>query len=308
MLEMIQGSLDAIMRNATPLVLTALGGMYTARAGILNFSLEGIMIIGAFNAVWGSYLTGSPWFGLVLAMAGGLLMSLILGFCSITAKVNQVVAGTGINVLGLGLSSYLNNLVYGYGVQPTNVASFKPIAIPLLSDIPVIGDMIFNQTVLTYIMYGVIIISWFVIFKTPFGLSLRAIGDSPHAAASLGINVDRRKYQAVVLSGILGGIGGAYLSVGALSSFLDGMTSGRGYLAWGVVTVGKWNPFGILAAGLVFGAGESLQMRLQSLGVDIPYQFLVMVPYLLTLLVMNGFIGKTEAPHALGVPYIKGEK
>ncbi|MEL7610124.1 MAG: ABC transporter permease [Bacillota bacterium] len=301
----IQGVLDSAIRYSTPLSLAALGGMYTARTGILNFSLEGIMTMGAFMAVWGSYLTGEPWMGVLFGIVGGLSMGLVLGVCAISGGVNQVVAGTGVNILGLGLASFLNNIVYG-GVTPTKVASFEKIAIPLLSKIPVIGPMLFDKKILTFLLYGIVLVSWFVIYKTPFGLKMRAIGDNPAAADSLGINVNRMRYIAVVISGILGGLAGAALSIGELSTYLDNMVAGRGYLAWGAVTVGQWNPVGVMLTGLLFGLGEAVQMRMQAAGSILPYQFLVMLPYVLTILVMNGFIGKTEAPHSMGKPFLKG--
>lgn len=307
-LEALESMLKSVMGYATPLILAALGGMYTAKVAVLNFSLEGIMIMGACMGCYGSWLTGSAWGGALFGMLGGLSMALVLGFASIETKVNQVVAGTGVNVLGLGLSIFLSSIIYGSAGQPTKVAAFSPIDIPVLSDIPVVGQMLFYQHPLTYIMYGVIIVSWFVIYKTPFGLNMRAVGDHPAAADSLGIHVNGLRWKAVVISGLLGGLAGAALSIGSLSTFQENMTAGRGYLAWGVVTVGKWNPIGILLAGLVFGCGEAVQMRLQMDGFNIPYQFLSMLPYILTMLVVNGVIGKSEPPFAMGKPFVKGEK
>ena len=304
----IASLLKSVMGYATPLILGAIGGMYTAKVAVLNFSLEGIMIMGACMACYGSWLTSSPWIGVIFGMLGGLSMALVLGFASIETKVNQVVAGTGVNVLGLGLSIYLSSIIYGDVGLPTKVNSFSPVKIPILSEIPIIGDFLFNQHPLTYMMYVIIIVSWFVIFRTPFGLKMRAVGDHPAAADSLGINVNRLRWQAIFISGLIGGLAGAALSIGSLSTFQENMTAGRGYLAWGVVTVGKWNPFGIFLAGLVFGCGEAVQMRLQMHGVHSPYQFLSMIPYLLTLLVVNGAIGKSEPPFAMGKPFVKGEK
>ena len=307
-LEAITSMLKSVMGYATPLVLAALGGMYTAKTGVLNFSLEGIMAMGACMACYGSWLSGNAWVGALFGAVGGLSMALVLGFASIETKVNQVVAGTGVNVLGLGLSLYLSSLIYCDAGLPTVVSSFAPVAVPALSEIPVIGQMFFFQHSLTYVMYGVIIISMLIIFKTPFGLQMRAIGDAPAAADSLGINVNRVRWIAVIISGILGGLGGASMSIGSLSTFQEGMIAGRGYLAWGVVTVGKWNPIGILLAGLLFGAGEAAQMRMQMVGVNIPYQFLCMFPYLLTMLAVNGLLGKSEPPLAMGKPFVKGAK
>lgn len=304
----IVGYLQSVMRMATPIILASLGGMFTARVGIINFALEGIMIMGAFMGAYGSYLTGSPWFGLLLGMLGGLLMSLILGFTAITAKVNQVVASTGINIFGIGMTSYLLNVVYGIGAKPSTVESFSTVPIPVLSEIPFLGPMLFDQTVLTYLTFLLVPICWYVVYKTPFGLSIRAVGDHPAAADSVGISVPKTRYLATMLSGILGGMGGAFLSIGTLSIFMEKLTSGRGYLAWATITVGKWNPFGIFGASLFFGAADALQMRLQALSVNFPYQFLLMIPYLMTMLALVGLIGKTEGPHSMGKPYVKGDK
>ncbi|MEI7885686.1 MAG: ABC transporter permease, partial [Clostridia bacterium] len=284
----ISGYLQSVIRMATPLALASIGGMFTARTGIMNFALEGIMIMGAFMGAYGSYLTGNPWFGVLLSIVGGISMALILGFTSVTAKVNQVVAGTGINMLAMGLTSYLQNVIYGIGAKPSTVASFKTIALPLISNIPLIGPVLFKQTVFTYFVYFLVPISAYVIFKTPFGLAMRAVGDYPAAADSLGISVPKIRYISVILSGALGGLSGAFLSIGTLSVFMEKMTSGRGYLAWATVTVGKWNPFGIFGASVLFGAADALQMRLQSLSINFPYQFLVMLPYILTMLVLAG--------------------
>lgn len=307
-ITMITSILKSIMGYATPLALASLGGMYTAKAGVLNFSLEGIMAMGACMACYGSWLTGSAWGGALFGMLGGLSMALVLGFASIETKVNQVVAGTGVNVLGLGLSLYLSSLIYGEEGLPTVVESFEPIAIPILSDIPIIGHMFFYQHALTYVMFVVVIFSLWLIWKTPFGLSVRCIGDAPAAADSLGIKVNYTRWIVVIISGLLGGLGGASMSIGSLSTFQEGMIAGRGYLAWGVVTVGKWNPVGILGASLLFGAGEAIQMRLQLLGINIPYQILSMLPYLLTMFAVNGLLGKAEPPFAMGKPFVKGAK
>lgn len=307
-IEVIESMLKSVMGYATPLILGALGGMYTAKVAVLNFSLEGIMIMGACMGCYGSWLTGSAWCGAAFGMLGGLSMALILGFASIETKVNQVVAGTGVNVLGLGLSIFLTSIIYGQAGVPIKVEAFSPVAIPVLSNIPIVGKMLFYQHPLTYIMYVIIIVSWFVIYKTPFGLNMRAVGDHPAAADSLGIHVNKLRWQAIVISGLLGGLAGATLSIGSLSTFQENMTAGRGYLAWGVVTVGKWNPIGIFLAGLVFGCGEAIQMRLQMIGINIPYQFLSMLPYVLTMLVVNGVLGKAEPPFAMGKPFVKGEK
>jgi ABC-type uncharacterized transport system permease subunit len=178
----------------------------------------------------------------------------------------------------------------------------------LLSEIPIIGEIFFNQIPMVYIAILLVPICWYIVYKTSFGLTMRAVGENPKAADSVGLNVVLTRYIAIIISGFLGGLGGAFLSIGHLSVFMEKMTSGKGYVAWSSVTVGKWNPFGILGAALLFGAADALQLRLQAIGVKIPHQFFLMLPYVLTMLVLTGFIGRTVSPAALGKPYSKESK
>lgn len=304
----IIGFLEATIRVSTPILLAALGGLFASKAGIINFAMEGIMCSGAFFGFYGSFLTGSPWLGALCGMAGGIAVALILGFASITAKVDQVVAGTGINILAAGLTSYLLSTVFGTGSRPSQVNAFQPLPIPLLSKIPVIGPLFFNQIPVVYIAFILVPVVWYIMNKTGYGLNLQAVGEHPRAADSLGINVVKMRWGAIVISGLLGGLGGAFLSIGQLSVFMENMTSGRGYMAWSAVTVGRWNPLGILGASVLFGAAEALQLRLQTVGIEIPRQFFLMLPYILTMLVLMGFVGKGGSPKALGKPYTKGER
>jgi simple sugar transport system permease protein len=301
----IIGYFQAVVRMASPILIASLGGMFTARAGIINFALEGMMLAGAFFSVYGSFLTGSPWIGLLMGVAGAVGVSMILGFISITAKVNQVVAGEGINILCFGLTSYLLNVLFGIGAKPSAVVSFTRVRIPLLADIPFIGPILFNQILPIYGTLLIVPVIWYVIYKTPFGLHLRSVGENPAAADSVGISVVRTRYTAVLLSGVFAGIGGAMLAIGNLSVFMEGMVAGRGYVAWAAVTVGKWNPVGILGVSFLFGGVDAIQLRFQSLGINVPYQLLLMLPYLLTMLVLAGVVGKTMSPAAMGKPYSK---
>ena len=305
-MDILSGFLEAMVRMACPIMLASLGAVFTARSGIINFAMEGIMIMGAFFGVYGSYMTGNPWVGAVLGMLGGLAAAMVLGVMSISVKVDQVVAGTGINVLFLGLTSYLFTVMYPNG-QPSSVTGFPSLEIPVLSAIPGIGG-IFRQNLLTYLAYLMVPVLWYILNRTTFGLCLRFVGEQPHAADSLGINVDRMRYIAIVISGLLGGLGGVALSLGQVSVFMENMTSGRGYVAWSAVTVGKWNPFGIMGASLLFGGAEAVQLRLQAIGIEIPHQFTQMLPYLLTMIVLAGVVGKTVGPKAMGKPFVKGER
>lgn len=305
-MDILTGFLEAMVRMSCPIMLASLGGLFTARSGIINFAMEGIMIMGAFFGVYGSYISGNPWVGALLGMLGGLAAAMVLGIMSISVKVDQVVAGTGINVLFLGLTSYLFTVMYPGG-QPSSVEAFKAVPIPVLSSIPVVG-VIFRQNLLTYIAFILVPVIWYLLNRTTFGLCMRSVGEQPHAADSLGINVDRMRYISIVLSGILGGLGGVALSLGQLSVFMENMTSGRGYVAWSAVTVGKWNPFGIMGASLLFGGAEAVQLRLQAMGIEIPHQFFQMLPYALTMIVLAGVVGRTVGPKAMGKPFVKGER
>ncbi|MBS6216462.1 MAG: ABC transporter permease [Clostridiales bacterium] len=306
MLDIVSGFLEAMVRMACPIMLASLGALFTARSGIINFAMEGIMIMGAFFGVYGSYLSGNPWVGALLGMLGGLTAAVVLGVMSITVKVDQVVAGTGINVLFLGLTSYLCTELYPNG-QPSSVEAFQSVEIPVLSSLPVIG-VFFQQNMLVYLAFLLVPLIWYLLNRTTFGLCLRSVGEQPHAADSLGINVNRMRYIAILLAGILGGLGGAALSLGQVSVFMENMTSGRGYVAWSAVTVGKWNPIGIMGASLLFGGAEAVQLRLQALGIEIPQQFFQMLPYLLTMVVLAGVVGRTVGPKAMGKPFVKGER
>lgn len=291
---------------ACPIMLASLGALFTARSGIINFAMEGIMIMGAFFGVYGSHMTGNPWIGAVFGMLAGLAASMVLGVMSISVKVDQVVAGTGINVLFLGLTSYLFTVMYPNG-QPSSVNTFPTLPIPVLSGIPVVG-ILFRQSLLTYLAFLLVPVIWYLLNRTTFGLCLRAVGEQPHAADSLGIHVDKMRYVAIILAGLLGGLGGAALSLGQVSVFIENMTSGRGYVAWSAVTVGKWNPFGIMGASLLFGGAEAVQLRLQAMGISLPHQFFQMLPYVLTMVVLAGVVGRTVGPKAMGKPFIKGER
>ncbi|NCE65288.1 ABC transporter permease [Pseudoflavonifractor sp. 524-17] len=305
-MDILSGFLEAMVRMACPIMLASLGALFTARSGIINFAMEGIMIMGAFFGVYGSHMTGNPWIGAVFGMLAGLAASMVLGVMSISVKVDQVVAGTGINVLFLGLTSYLFTVMYPNG-QPSSVNTFPTLPIPVLSGIPVVG-ILFRQSLLTYLAFLLVPVIWYLLNRTTFGLCLRAVGEQPHAADSLGIHVDKMRYVAIILAGLLGGLGGAALSLGQVSVFIENMTSGRGYVAWSAVTVGKWNPFGIMGASLLFGGAEAVQLRLQAMGISLPHQFFQMLPYVLTMVVLAGVVGRTVGPKAMGKPFIKGER
>jgi len=305
-LNFISGLLESAIRTGCPIMLCGLGCLFCSKSGIINFAMEGVMTMGAFFAVFGSYLTGNPWIGLLMGIAAGVVSNFILGIMAITVKVNQVVVGAGLNSLCIGLSSYLLTVCYPDGV-PSQVTGFSYVTLKSLASVPIIG-VIFNEQVLTYIAFLCVPAIAFIINKTSFGMALRACGEQPHAADSLGINVVRKRYTAILISGIFGGLGGAALSLGQLSVFSVGMVAGRGYMAWSAVTIGRYGPVGVMLASLLFGLASALQVRMQAIGIAIPSQFFSMFPYVLTMIVLVSVVGRTVGPKAIGKPFIKGER
>jgi general nucleoside transport system permease protein len=281
----------ATIRSATPLMFAALGGNFSERSGVVNIGLDGIMTVGAFSAVYFSYKTGSPWMGLLGAMGAGGLFGLLLAFLSIKFKANQVIVGTAINILAASLTTFLLVAVWGRPGQTNSVNAF-----------PNWGP--FNM--FTYLAFALVGISYYVMFKTPFGLRLRAVGEHPKAADTLGVNVQFTRYLCVILSGVLGGIGGASLSLGSLNLFKEGMVAGRGFIALAALIFGKWNPLGAAGACLFFGFAVALETVSNNL--PIPREFIFAMPYILTMFAVSGFIGKAVAPAASGIPYEKGER
>ena len=304
-MEQIIAFLSADIRTAAPLLIAALGLLFNSRAGIVNIGGEGVMLVGAFSGVAFSYLSGSAWLGLLMAGITGMLVGLLFAFMVITAHSDQTVVGTAINILGLALTTALTRILFGVNTAQPQIDAFSNVAIPVVSKIPVIGEVFFNQNVFVYLATLLLLLSHFVLFKTESGLRIRAVGENPRACDTLGINVYRVRYVTMLISGFLCGIAGAGISLGLLSFFTENMIAGRGYIALAAVTFGKWKPVGALWAVLLFGAGEALQYRIQAAGIDIPYEFLVMLPYLLTLLAVSGLVGRVKGPAAAGQPYIR---
>ena len=295
--------LAATIRFATPLVFAALGGMFSERSGVVNIGLEGLMLIGAFAGVVGAFLSGSAWVGLLFAVGAGLLFALVHAVMCVTFEADQIISGTAINLLALGGTAFLMVIVFGQGGTSPDVEKFDPIAIPLLSQIPVIGSALFDQSLLVYLMYAAVPIAFFVLFRTPFGLRLRATGEVPEAVDTAGVSVARMRYYGVALSGMLAALGGIYLSMSLLSSFTEGMTGGRGFIALAAMIFGRWHPVGAFGAALLFGLAQALTIRVPPEA--IPNEFIQMIPYVLTIVVLAGFGGRAIAPAAVGRPYRK---
>lgn len=297
--------LAATLRLATPIIYAAIGGLFSERSGVMNIALEGIMLIGAFVAVVVSFFTNDPWLGVLAAMIAGGLTAAIHAVVCIKFKADQIVSATGINILGAGLPGFLLVRIWGqYGMSPL-VPGLSTVRLPLLSDVPIVGPVLGSQNPLVYVALLLVLISHIFFFWTPLGLRIRAVGEHPRAADTAGIDVFKLRYACVITSGVLAGIGGAYLSVGQLSQFSQLMTQGRGFMGLAAMIFGNWKPVGALIACLLFGFADALQMSAQAMGVPLPPEFLQMVPYVLTLIAVTGFIGRAIAPAAIGRPYEK---
>ncbi|WP_400247316.1 ABC transporter permease [Niallia sp. JL1B1071] len=303
---------------AAPLIFTALGGNFSERAGVVNIGLEGLMVMGAFSSIVfnltfaDSLGAWTPWISLLVAMVVGAIFSVLHAVASITFRADQTVSGVAINLLAAGLAMFLVKLIYdGKGQTGTIRYSFKKIDIPVLKDIPVIGDLFFSNTYWTsYLAIIVAIIAWYVMYKTPFGLRLRSVGEHPMAADTMGINVTKMRYIAVILSGAFGGIGGGVFAQSITNDFTHATISGQGFMALAALIFGKWNPLGAMGAAIFFGFAQSLSIVGSSLPFleNIPNVYLLIAPYVLTIIALTGFIGRADAPKASGVPYIKGSR
>jgi general nucleoside transport system permease protein len=294
----------AMMRFATPLVFGALGGIVSERSGVINIGLEGMMLTGAFFGIFGADLTGSWLPGLLIGMAAGGVLALVHAVFSITLRADQIVSGTAINFLALGITGYVFVEQYGDQGTPDDISRVPDVTLPLVKDIGFVGGAIGQMNLLTWLaLLGVVLLAVFL-FRTPGGLRVRAIGESPRAAATVGLSVLRTRYLAVVASGMLAAMGGAYLSIGFLGSFNQNMTAGRGFIALAAVIFGKWRPAGALAAALLFGFSSALAQRLPAFSESLATLFQAL-PYVLTLIAVAGVVGRSRAPAAIGQPYVK---
>ncbi len=292
---------------STPLIFGSLGGILSERAGVVNVAIEGQLLAGAFLAAIVSSVTGSPWAGLFAAGVGGMLVSFILATFSIKYWVEQVIVGVVINVLVLGLTSFLYTAVLVKNTDTLNTAArFGRWKVPGLSEIPVIGPVLFNQTVIVYVMYLAVFGVWFGLFYTKWGLRLRAVGEHPQAADTVGIDVNRTRFWNVALAGAVAGAGGAYFTLDSVSHFGKDMTAGLGFIALAAVIFGRWNPIRSTLAALLFGFAMSLQFVLGAISSGVPSEFLLMLPYVVTIFAVAGFVGHVRGPAASGKPYVKG--
>lgn len=298
-----------MIRVATPLACATIGEMFCERAGVLNLGIEGIMLLGAMFGFTVAYFSGSLWLGMCAAAAIGILFAALMGVLTITLGLSQHVSGLGVTMLCTGLSFYGYRLVFGQPGQPPNVDPFDPLAVPLLSELPFFGTVLFNQVVLVYVVFALVPLSAWLLYRTPWGLALRTVGENPHAAADAGIGVAWVRYQALMISGALFGIAGAYFSLAQFNAFTFGVISGRGWVCIALVVLGRWDPWRCALAALLFGAVDALQLRLQSSGaIDLPYQLFLMLPFLATVVAMAVLARSAHAPAALLVPYRREER
>jgi simple sugar transport system permease protein len=300
----LTGMLESTVVRAVPIALGGLVGVLSERVAVVNIGIEGMLLSGAFTgAVVGSLLGG--WGGLAAAIVVGGLIGLMLGALVITYRVDQIIAGVAINLFVLGLTSYVSSQVLTQYRWLNNAPVFRGIEIPLLSDIPVVGRVLFSQNIFVYGAAIMIVVATYYLFHTRMGLRARAVGEHPEAADTLGINVYKLRYINVVIGGMVAGFGGAWFTLGSVGRFDDNMTGGRGFIGLAAMIFGRWHPVGALLAALVFGFADSLQQKLAILQVPIPSEFLAMAPYIATIVLVAGIVGRARAPAADGKPYIK---
>ncbi len=299
----------AAIRVATPVLMAAMGGLVAERAGIVTFGMEGMMLMGCFVGVAVAFVSKSILLGFIAASLAGVLISMLYGVMIIPLRANQIVSAVALNLMVVGLTSYLNTMFFGLAGDPVRVPKLQPFAIPLLSQIPLIGPVFFRQLPIVYIAYLLVPVISFVLFKTTWGLKIRSVGEHPHAADTVGISVFKVRFATLVVAGLLSGLAGAFLSIGQIGQFMENMTAGRGYIAYTAIVFGKWTPVGTLLGSLLFGTADAFQLRLQALGIKaIPYQFLVALPYLATLVIVIFFVGKAAWPAASGMAFSREEK
>lgn len=294
--------LVAAVSLAAPLLFAALGELISERAGVINIELEGMMLVGAFTGIWGAYLSGSVWVGFIAAGLGGLVIALIHGVTCFVFLANQVVSGVVLNILALGLTTFGLDAVFGATLN-RSVGTLQRIRIPVLADIPFVGPALFSQRLTVYLVLLLVPAMWWLLNRTSVGLALKSAGERPDAAEALGVRVMRVRWVALMSCGVLAGIGGGQLTLAGLGFFTPNVTAGRGFIALAAVVFGKWNPVGAAAAVVLFATANAFQIRAQALGIDLPYQLLVSLPYLATLVALAGLLRRMRPPAALGINY-----
>jgi ABC-type uncharacterized transport system permease subunit len=294
--------LVAAVALASPLLWAAIGELISEIAGVLNIHLEGMMLAGAFMGVLGAHHSGSVWIGFLVAAMGGVFLALIHAVVCFVFNANQIVSGVVLNIFAIGATSFGLSVAFAEGARPS-IDTIDKIKIPLLSDLPLIGPALFNQHILVYVGFILVPATWYFLNRTANGLRVQAAGEKAEAADSLGVNVLKTRTLALVACGVLAGIGGAQLSLAGVGTFTDNMTAGRGFIALAAVVFGRWKPVGTMVAVIVFALADALAIRAQSLGVEIPNQLLLMLPYLVTLIALAGLVRRMRPPAQLGLNF-----
>jgi ABC-type uncharacterized transport system permease subunit len=294
------------VRLATPIALGAMAGILCERSGVINIAIEGLMLVGACAGFIAALLTGNSWIGLVVAVLAGGLTVMLHAVLSIRFRTDQIISGTVINILAVGVTGVLRgNIIIGLQQHGAVGSALPVVPIPVLSGIPVIGPVLFNHQPIAYMMLIMVPVMSVLLFRTRWGLRTRAVGEHPRAADTVGIDVNRLRYMNVFFSGLVAGLAGAWFSLEATFSFDDLMTNGRGFIALAAMIFGKWTPLGAMVGALTFSSADALQIKIQGFNFDLPAQFLQMLPYVITIVVLAGIIGRARPPAAVGKPYEK---
>ncbi len=299
----LQLFLDASVRLGVPLALAALGEAVGERAGVINIGLEGSMIAGALGGALGALATGSPDAGVLAGALAGFAVALVFALFAIALNADQIIVGTAVTLGGLGFTGAAYQGVFGITGTALTIPTLPTVPLPVLSALPFLGPTLFDQAWTTYLAYALVPVLWYWLFRTSWGLELRAVGEEPDAAEAAGIRVRRVRVLAALFGGALAGVAGAHLALAHAGTFAEGMSAGRGFIAIAVVALGRWNPPLVLLAALLFGAASALQFFLQALGLDVPYQLFLALPYLLTLAALAGWVGRSRAPASLALPW-----
>jgi simple sugar transport system permease protein len=298
----------AAIRLAMPVLLAALGEIITELSGVLNLGLEGIMAIGGFTGFAVTIITDNIWVGLLAALITGALMGLLFGFLCLSLQLDQVVTGIILVLFGVSLSNFLFRQTFGFSESPPRVDPLPPISIPYLSKIPYLGQVLFSQNLVVYLTVLLVIVLWFVIKRTTWGLHLRATGDVPSAVDTAGVSVTMVRYIATIVGSAIAGLGGAFLTAGQLGLFLEDIIAGRGWVALALVIFSRWHPAYAVVGALIFGLADAIQFRLQALGsASTPYEVFIMLPYVITIIALFAAASRSAEPESLGVPYVKGQ-
>ncbi len=299
------GMLASTLLRAAPITFGALSGVWCERTAVINIGIEGMMLSAAFTGVVVASATQNLYWGLVAAVLTGGLLGLVLAVLAVTFRVDQIIAGTAINIFAVGLTSFLSQSWLAVRQDLNAAGNFKPIPIPVLAQIPILGPIFFNVNIIIYIMMLLVVLSHIVLFHTRWGLRMRAVGEHPRAADTLGINVYLTRYISVTIGGMIAGLGGAYFTLGSVGRFDEVMTAGKGFIGLAAMIFGKWTPIGGFIASVIFGFADALQVKMAILRIPIPSEFLLMAPYIVTIVVLSGVVGRALPPAADGQPYVK---